>query len=76
QEGLLLKAGKPVVANVLADDRAGGRGLSVQLVRFLFDKTVVVFSVLAAAGEGEGFFATPDFGGVVDAGVAGWRRSF
>jgi hypothetical protein len=71
QEGLFLKAGEPVAAGVLADNGAGGRGLSF---RFLFDKAVVVFLVAAAAGEGEGFFATPDFCGVINAGAAGWRR--
>jgi hypothetical protein len=56
QEGLFLKAREPVIADVFADDGAV----------FLLHETVVVFLVVAAACEGEGFFGAPDFGGVVD----------
>jgi hypothetical protein len=56
QEGLFLKAREPVITGVLADHGAV----------FLFDEAVVVFLVVAAAGEGDKFVFAPDFGGAVD----------
>ena len=47
---------KPVVADILADDRAV----------FLLDKAVVVLFVVAASGKGDAVIFAPDFRGVVD----------
>jgi hypothetical protein len=56
QEGLFLKARKPVIAHIFPDDGAV----------FLFNEAVIVFLMVAAAGEGDLFFGTPEVGGMVD----------
>ena len=56
EEGLLLKTRKAVVTNVFTN-----HGSVV-----LLNKLVVIFLMVAATGEGEGFLLTPDFGGVVN----------
>jgi len=53
---LLLEPFKPVIACILADNRAV----------FLLDETIVVFLVVAASGKGDAVVFTPDPGGVVD----------
>jgi hypothetical protein len=55
EEGLFLKAREAVVTGIFADDGA----------IFLFDETVVVFLMVAAAGKGERFIFAPDFGSVI-----------
>jgi hypothetical protein len=56
REGLFLETCEPIIPHVFTDHGAV----------FLLDEAVVVFLVVAAAGEGEDFFFAPDFGGVVD----------
>jgi hypothetical protein len=56
QEGLFLKALKPVAADIFTDDRE----------IFLFHETVIVFPVVPAGGEGEECIGVPDFGGMID----------
>ena len=56
QEGLFLKAFKPVVPGVFPDNGTV----------FLFDEAVVVFLVVSGTGKGDALLFTPDFGGAVD----------
>jgi hypothetical protein len=56
QEGLLLEPFKPVIPDILADDRAV----------FLLYEAVVVFLVVAASGEKDEIVFAPYFRGVID----------